>query len=109
MLPATYFNRLTHAMDVRTDARYSERRRAIRIPASFRPDYFPISSGVLLRPSRVRARDISTAGIGLLVPHDLPTSPAAVIRLQPGGGEELFFLLCAARRVTKIDGNWAVV
>lgn len=108
MLPALYYDRLTHAVDARTDVRGTERRRAIRIPARFRPQLYPISCGVLLAPWRVRTRDISTCGVGLLVSVDLPITQAAVIAIRPRNQQERFVMLCALRRLTKVDNNWQI-
>jgi hypothetical protein len=106
MLPETYFDRLTHAMGARTYRRGGERRRAIRIPSSFRPTLFPVVSGCVLRPHRVRARDISMGGIGLLLPRALASTKLAVLHIKPEAADDAFVILCALQRSLKLDSSW---
>jgi hypothetical protein len=108
MLPETYFDRLTHAMGARTYRRGGERRRAIRIPSSFRPTLFPVVSGCVLRPHRVRARDISMGGIGLLLPRALASTKLAVLHIKPEAADDAFVILCALQRSLKLDSSWMV-
>lgn len=109
MLPGAYFDKLTHALGVRTDQRATERRKAIRVPASFRPEIYAVGEGRLSKAMRVRSRDISSTGLAVLAPKDLPRANQFVLDLKPGDGRERFVLLCKVRRTTKLDGMWTVV
>lgn len=108
MLPQSYFCRLTQAMGVKTDQRTGERRRGIRIPATFRPDVFPVEAGVLHAPHRVRARDISSHGISLLVPRALVRVHTIAMSVTPRGAEEAFGMTCFLRRTHKVDTTWTL-
>jgi hypothetical protein len=105
MLPETYFSRLTQAMGMQTDQRSGERRKAVRIPASFRPDLFPVIAGWTRGPLKVRARDISAGGIGLLIPAELANAATVVLSIKPKSSDDDFVILSALKRTVKLDGS----
>jgi hypothetical protein len=103
MLPATYLERLTQAMGVRMDRRASERRKASRIPASFRPEVFPVQSDRIEKPYQLRARDISASGVGIILTKELSGQKSIVLRVTRHNSMEELVMLCVLRRTFRLD------
>lgn len=107
MLPSTYLDRVTRCMGLRMDKRGGERRKANRIPATFRPEVFPVSGERIMPPTFLRARDISASGIALVLNREIAGAKLVIVRVVPRDGSinEEYVMLCTLRRHVKIEGG----
>lgn len=102
MLPQPYFERITRIHSVRTDGRGDERRQKIRLPIVGQATFHPVVSGKLGARSTVRVRDISTTGIGVLLPISTQVPGLIALGLSPKDQLE-HWLLCRVSRVHDLN------
>lgn len=108
MLPTSFLERLTSVAQLRSFGLTVENRGTLRIPVNLKADAFCVSRDMIGKVVTARIKDVSAAGVGLLVSLKGGLPPEFVLGICPKG-LDTHWMLCKTRRSSTFDGICTVI